>query len=317
MNKSYPLAELKQRLEGASKILIVLPQRPFFDQVAAALSFSLALEEVGKNASVVCTTPMTVEFNHLVGVDKVTDKIRGTDMIISLNYPVEQIEKVSYNDDNNRPNVVIQPKPGALSLTENLAMFSYAGVEADLIVTVGLKDLSRLGVSDLNPSGSFLVNLDIDSNNTQFGQLNIVDYEAACLCEVVLNLILGLNFPLAVDTAQNLLSGIWRQTRGLTNNLVGADTYEAVALCLRTGAQKPLPENERPPNLPRREEVFTPKKFEPREEKRSFSPRPAEPPKAQPEAKPAIPTEEPKGQPPVKPPADWFEPKIFKGTSFS
>ena len=122
MNKNYPLAELKQRLESASKILIVLPQNPLFDQVAASLSLSLALAEDQKNAPVVCASPMTVEFNHLVGVNKIENQIRGTDLIISLNYPVEQIEKVSYNDDNNRPNVVIQPKAGAGPLSENLVI---------------------------------------------------------------------------------------------------------------------------------------------------------------------------------------------------
>ncbi len=318
MNKNYPFSELKQRLETASKILVVLPQKPVFDQVAAALSLSLSLQEIGRNASVVCPTPMTVEFNRLVGVNKISSQVQGTDLIISLNYPADQIEKVSYNDDGNQPNIVIQPKAGASSLTEALARYSYAGAGADLIVALGVKDLAGLDLSGLDTAGSFLINLDIDPGNSQFGQLNIVDYDSASWSEVVLGVIQGLNLPFSVDTAQNLLSGIWRQTRGLTNNLVGADTYEAVAACLRNGAQKPISEAERPAGQPPRENVFAPKtKFEPRpfpagaeETSRPLgNQRPTEDKKA-PETK-----KDEKGSP--KPPADWFEPKIFRGNNFS
>jgi hypothetical protein len=89
---------------------------------------------------------------------------------------------------------------------------------------------------------------------------------------------------------------------------VGANTYEAVAIALRSGAQKPLEE------VPafRKEPVFTPKpKFEGPEEKKAapafVKPQPQEEKKV---------TEE-KPQPSSKPPADWFEPKIFKGTNFT
>ncbi len=291
MNKNYPFSELKQRLDSAAKILIVLPQRPLFDQVAAALALSLALEETGKNAPVICSSPMTVEFNRLVGVNKISDKIRGTDLIISLNYPSDQIEKVSYNDDNNRPNVVIQPKAGAQPLNESLAVFSYAGSGADLIISVGLKDPGRLNLSGLDLAGSYLVNLDTDPNNTQFGQLNLVDFESACLSEVALGAILGLGLPLSVDASQNLLSGMWQQTRGLTSSFTGADTYEAMAICLRNGAQKPSVEPRPAPVS-----VPTPTPVRSMDEKKA------------PEVK------EQKGAP--KPPADWFEPKIFKGNTF-
>jgi hypothetical protein len=308
MNQNYPFSELRQRLEQAQKILILLPAKPLFDQVAGALAFSLVLEETGKNVTVVCPNPMTVEFNHLVGVNRVTEKAQGTNLIISLNYPVDQVEKVSYNDDGNRPNIVIQPKAGAPVLKENQVNFTYAGAGADLVITMGIKDVNQISLPGLNFSESFLVNIDVDQQNFGFGHLNIVDLEAAALSEVVLGLIIGLGLNLGVDTAQNILAGIWRQTKGLSVPQVGANTYEAVAIALRSGAQKPLEE------VPafRKEPVFTPKpKFEGPEEKKAapafVKPQPQEEKKV---------TEE-KPQPSSKPPADWIEPKIFKGTNFT
>jgi hypothetical protein len=309
MNQDYPFSELRQKLEQAQKILILLPAKPLFDQVAAALSFSLALEESGRNVTVVCPNPMTVEFNHLVGVNRITEKAQGTDLIISLNYPVDQVEKVSYNDDGNRPNIVVQPKAGAPALRENQVNFAYAGAGADLVITMGIKDVNQISLPGLKFDESFLVNIDIDQQNFGFGHLNIVDLEAAALSEVVLGLIVGLGLSLGVDTAQNILTGIWRQTKGLSAPQVGANTYEAVAIALRSGARKPL---EEAPAF-RKEPVFAPKpRFEGPEEKK---PAPAF-------VKPQAPAEEKKiaeekPQPAAKPPADWFEPKIFKGTNFS
>jgi nanoRNase/pAp phosphatase (c-di-AMP/oligoRNAs hydrolase) len=314
MNKDYPLDEFRQKIEASNKTLIVLPKNPSFDQVAAALSLSLVLKEAGKTATVVSSQPMTVEFNHLVGVDKISNKVQGTDLIVSFNYPADQIERVSYNDDGDRPNIVVQPKPGAPPLAENLAVFSYVGASADLVISVGLRDVNQLNFGGLDLSSSFLVNLDNNQNNSYFGSLNIVDLQASSVSEMILAVTLGLNLPLGVDAAQNLVSGIWQNTSGLNSSNVSADTYEAVAVCLRAGAEKPIESI-----ITKKEEVFTPKKAafnRPQENMvQENQPRQGERSKQQPDVK-----EEPKEEQketPQKPPADWFEPKIFKGTSIS
>lgn len=302
MNKTYSFSELQGKISASQKILITLPARPSFDQVASALSFFLSLQSAGKTVFVTCPTPMTVEFNHLVGIDKVSEKIHGTDLIVSFNYPPDQIEKVSYNDDSGRPNLVVQIKQGAPVLSEKEARFSYAGVGVDLMVTLGVKDLNQL------PQGEYplenIVDIDIDRENLQFGQVNIIDSEASSLSEVVLGIISGLGLPLDVDTAQNILNGIWMKTNNLTDPRVGADTYESIAICLRLRAQKPqVVEQKRP-------EVFMPRqKFEPKSEEKPFPARQQAEDLSVRQEKP----EQPKPQ--GKPPADWFEPKIFKGTS--
>lgn len=297
MNKTYLFPELQEKISSAQKVLIFLPERPFFDQVASALSLFLSLQKAEKTVFVACPSPMTVEFNHLVGVDKISQKIQGSDLIVSFDYPADRVEKVSYNDDGNRPNLVVQVKNGAPSLTEKMARFSYAGVGADLVITIGLRDPNQLAKQGEQYLNQALINVDIDPANPQYGQVNVVDPESSCLSEVVLGIISGLGLPFDVDVAQNVLFGIWERTFGLTAPRVGADTYEAVAICLRMGAQKPLAAAG-----DKKVGVFTPKgRFEPREEKPTFTKE---------ERKPPPPL-------PAKPPSDWFEPKIFKGTSIS
>jgi len=305
MNKPYPFDELKGKLDQAQKVLILLPKSPLFDYVAASLSLALALEQSGKSVSVVCASPMTVEFNRLVGVDRITEKPQGTDLVISLNYPPEQIERVSYNDDNNRPNVVIQPKSGAPALNSSLVSFSFAGGSVEVVITLGVKNQNQLSLGEMDLSGSFVIDLDTDPANPQFGHLNIIDSEASSVSEMVAGLIEGLRLPFDMDIAQNLLAGIWRQTQGLSSARVGADTYETVALCLRAGAQKPVDfgGSRKDPFFTPREEKKQPPKIQ---EKRAA---PREEVEAKAEEKPA--------GTPKQPPADWFEPKIFKGSNMA
>lgn len=295
-NKDYPLSPLREKLNASQKTVIVLNQRPSLDQVAAALSLKLAFKEAGKEASVVCASPMMVEFNHLVGINQIESRVTGTDLIISFNYPSDQIEKVSYNDDNTRPNIVVQPKAGAPAINEKLASFSYGGVGADIIISLGVKDPAMVNINGLNLSQGFVVNVDSSPANVGFGELSILDQSTPSLSEMALGIILGLNLVLSPDAAQNILAGIWQSTLGMNNPNLGPDTYEAVAICLRAGAQKPVVNN----NIaPRRPAVFVPP-----QERTDKQQTPVEKPKEKEEL-------------PVKPPADWFEPKIFRGTNVS
>jgi nanoRNase/pAp phosphatase (c-di-AMP/oligoRNAs hydrolase) len=311
MNRNYPFTELKQKIDSVQKILVLLPPRPNFDQVAAALSLMLSLEESGKTISVVCNSPMTVEFNHLVGVDRVGTKIQGSDLVISFNYSADQIEKVSYNDDNNRPNIVIQPKAGAPAVTESLANFSYAGANFDLVITVGVRNQGGLSMGGINLGENFIINIDNDPGNANHGQLNLVDLDSPSLSEIALTLINDLGFGFSVDIAQNLLDGIWQSTQGLTDPLLGADTYEAVAYCLRSGAQKPTGQSNKQSNNP----VFTPKKSSLKGPELKGPDRPKME-KMENRSKEEVKDQNEQDKN-FQPPADWFEPKIFRGTNVS
>lgn len=279
MNKQYPFSEIQEKLASSQKILVALPASSRYDQVAAALALSLSLQQAGKTASVISPTAMTVEFHNLVGVDKVGQKANGTDLIVSLNYLMDNVEKISYNDDGGRLNLVIQPKAGAPLLNEKAASFSFAGIGADLVFTIGIKNLGQLGavgLSTVNPET--VINIDTRSDNTNFASINVIDIDSSSVSEVVFGLLSGLGSPLDVDIAQNLLSGVWQMTQGLKRTDVGPDCYEVVAGCLRLGAQKP-------------QEIQSQKHSEDVRQKQKTFP------------------------PASTPPADWFEPKIYRSSS--
>lgn len=277
MNKNYPFAEIQRLLGPAQNILICLPKSVTLDQAAAGLSLFLSLSKAGKSASIVCPEPMTVGFSHLVGLDKITDKVLGANLVLTINAPIGDIDKVSTSDDGKHLSLVISPKAGAPPITREQIIFNQGGAGADLIITVGARKLDGLGKIYLENGVVFqekpILNIDNNSQNTNFGRLNIVDPDSSSCSEMATAIISGSGFPIGEDIGSNLLLGIEEATANFQNPKVSADTFEAAAFCLRAGG--------------RRETVL------PIEEKKS----------------PTAPVKS--GQTP----ADWLEPKIYKGST--
>lgn len=290
-------APVQQILATAQTVLVVAPEKPNLDKVAAALALFLSLKKAGKNVVVACPDEMTVEFSPLVGVDKITQQLGGKDLIISFDYIEDSIEKVSYNIENNKFNLLIQPKSGFPPLSAEKVNYSYSG-GADLIFVIGaqkLDDLGRLYTQEgrLYEQKS-VVNIDVDAKNTQFGKINLTDPTASSCSEIAASLISVLKLPIDQDIASNLLSGIEEMSQGFTTPETTATTFETAAFCLRSGGR-------RVKAAPRVEPV----KKVPLKPPLSPMPSGISAKKAPPE-----PEEEKK-----KPSPDWLEPKIFKGGS--
>ena len=90
-------------VDSASSVLILLPNKPYFDQVAAGLSLYLSLSDK-KEVTISCPSPMMVGFNRLVGVNKIVAEIGNKNLTIRFaGYDADSIEKVSYDIENGEP----------------------------------------------------------------------------------------------------------------------------------------------------------------------------------------------------------------------
>jgi len=246
MPKTYNTELIKQVLTTAKQILVLLPQNPDLDFVAAGLALYLSLTKKGFNSSIGCSTQMTVGFNRLFGVDKIKPRIGNQNLVISFNYPEDSLEKVSYDKDpqNQKFHLTIEPKAGMQPLDINSVQYSYTGSNADIIFVIGcrgLEDLGELYQSEkklLEDKTKMLVNLSNLDRNSQFGRVNLYDPTASCCSEIMLPVLIDLNLPLESDIATNLLAGIETKTNNFTSQLTTADTFEIVAQLMRLGAKK-------------------------------------------------------------------------------
>lgn len=287
MNKNYPFAEFQNLINQSQSISIFLSDTPKFDQAAAALALKLTLEKGGKAVSVLSAASMRVEFNHLIGIDTVTAKNNvGKDLVISLNYPLDQIEKVSYNDEGGKLNLVVQSKEGAPRVEKEQINFNYQGGKNGLQIALGVESPSRLGPIADQMDTQNLINIDNSSTNNQFGRLNIVDTAASCCSEMMVAIIASLTLATDEDIANNLFLGLEEATLKFSSASVSADAFEAAAVCLRWGAKRSV--GFTPPPKP----IFE-------EKPRPVPPRP----------------QFTKPRPTNNPSPDWLAPKIYRSSN--
>lgn len=251
MKYDSQITELKTILPGAKNILIALPVGADLDRLSAGLALFLILEAVGKQVSIVSDDAVLVGHSHLFGVDhiqKTLPSTEGGNLTLTLegvaasNGTVPALEKLDWFAEGNNLNLVFHVLPGQIFQPARIIP-RYSGSGFDLVITIGSANLNALGniyTQNQNSfSGTHIANIDNQVGNSQFGVTNVLDTNSSSLSEIMINLIADLGFVLDADSASNLLAGIFDATNNLQDPKVTAETYMAVANCLRVGGKKP------------------------------------------------------------------------------
>lgn len=279
---------LSSIIQSANSILILLPLKPYFDQVAAALALYLSLREK-KQTSISCPTPMIVEVNRLVGVNKITSELGNKNLSMKfVGYKANDIERVSYDIENGEFKLTVIPKPGLPSPKKEQVELSYSGVSADMVILVGGANDSHFpALSSKDLLGAKLVHIGTRILSLP-GDKSVLSFAkpSSSISEVVTTLINENGLLLDSDIATNLVMGIEEGSNHFSNPEVTAATFEIFANLLKAGGQRTSSQKTQkgffpPDNFS--QEDFRTEKIETKEEA----------------------------------PKDWLEPKIFKGTSIS
>lgn len=233
--------ELQDKINGAKSFLIALPSNPTFDKVAAGLALFLSLKKKGKEVSIVCATQMLAGFNHLIAVNKVANKVGNRNLIISFDYVKDAIEKVSYNVEDDKFNLVVEPKEGASTLNPQKVNYSFSGSDAEVFFLIGVLKFEDLGLlyEDLRKFFKNKIVVDIDNypRKVPLTEANFVDQNASSCSELMVKFLKEYQLPFDQETATNIFLGIENSTQGFRAR-VRAETFEAAAWCLRKGARK-------------------------------------------------------------------------------
>ncbi|MCJ7827818.1 hypothetical protein MUP65_01585 [Patescibacteria group bacterium] len=236
------LEAVLQKVNQAERGTILISAQPSLDLMAAALSLYLGLKKGNKDFRVVCTTPTTVGFSHLVGVDKVAQRVSGKSLIVSFDYQQESIDKISYNINEGKFNLVVQPKPGAEPLPTKNVSYSYGG-ESGLLVVIGAQSLTDLGMVYEQNKGVFekgsVMSITV-GQPANFGQPRLSFADSSSYSEGVLSILRNGNLRVDEDMASNLLQGLYQVTQGLAVPGLTAETFETVAFCVRLGGLWPI-----------------------------------------------------------------------------
>lgn len=295
---------------NSKSVLILLPTRPYFDQVAAGLSLYLALKQE-KEVQIVSPSPMVVEFNRLVGVNKVSQEFGNKNLVIRFtNYKATDIEKVSYDIENSEFRLSVIPKEKMQPPKKDQIEFSYAGVNADHIVLIGGVNESHfpaVGSKDL--ANATLVH--IGTKDINLGGRAVMSFAkpASSISEVIGYLMREAGWAYSEDIATNLLMGIEEGSQNFSDQNVSADTFELISQLMRSGGKRQSPQ-------PQFRQPFPPGSIPGQRLQVHQTP---QVPLSQPKVAQNQPQLESKSQDDAKEeaPQDWLQPKIFKGTSVS
>lgn len=231
---------LKNLIDSATSILILLPTKAYLDQVAAGLSLYLTLKS-SKDVAVSSPSQMTVEFSRLIGVDKISSELGNKNLVITFpNYQATNIERVSYDIEEGQFKLSVIPKAGMTVPSPEQTNISYAGVKADLIILVGGANESHfpaISTPDLKGVkiihiGTRLLEVTSDAQIMSFAR------PGSSSSELVGNLIKENDFSIDADIATNLLAGIEDGSKNFQSPDVTAETFSMFAQLLNMGGQR-------------------------------------------------------------------------------
>lgn len=312
-NIQQALSRLNEVLQKGVTGAIVLPTNPTVDTVAAASALYLAIHKMGKSVVLACSNKINYQ---LTAADKIQTQLTtsGDNLVVSFPYSDGAIDKVDYNIQGNNFNLIITPRQGFPKLEPNQVKYSYSGGNLDFVIVIDAPTLNNLGTlysdNEKQFQGKDIVNIDRHLTNSFYGTVNYVNKTSSSISEMVLKLLQNLGVEIDRDMATNLYAGIAASTNNFTSYSVTADTFENVAILLRSGAIKKTMTKQL---QPRRFQSTQPLNTQ-------ISPQPiintsyGVNSNEQPDMITPIEQveKEPKGAP-TSTPQDWLKPKIFRG----
>lgn len=237
--KHYNISEISPLLSSAKTALVVIPTLSV-DSVGAGLALALSLKKKGLDAKVYTSHTTDANYSKLSGLELLTNTLSSSDLVVTLNYPLDQIDQVSYNDDGGKLNLVVKTKQSAPKIETNQILIDNDSSSADICFMLG-DESSLTNATELTSKGNWVF---VSPANTQktWAKTSIIDPDAP-FSEIFTFLIPMLGLELDQDSAKDLLIGLRVATQSFSVN-VSPESFEAGAICLRaTQPSESAPQN--------------------------------------------------------------------------
>jgi hypothetical protein len=252
---------------------------------------------------------MTVEFNRLIGVNKINREIGNKNLVIRfVDYRANDIERVSYDIENSQFRLTVIPKQQISPPGKDQIELSYSGITADTVIIVGgLNESHFPAISSKELAGANIVHIGTKEITLSSGKSYIsFSRPAPSVSEIVFSLIAESGFAVNTDIATNLLMGIEDSSKNFTSHQVTADTFAIVSELMRLGGK-------RQPSLPKQSDL-PPGAIPGQIKSQDIRPESDQTLRKKPQINFKRDSQADRvGEQGGNPPQDWLKPKIFKG----
>jgi nanoRNase/pAp phosphatase (c-di-AMP/oligoRNAs hydrolase) len=227
----------------SNSILITLPKNENGDKIASALALYMYLAKMGKYVEIIQEDFIERgDISFLPSLREIKTEAKELQkFIVSLDLASAKIDEVKYKIEEDKLNFIITPKNGFFTHSD---ISSEAGdFKYDLIITIGAQELESLGsFYDKNTEFFFktpIVNIDQESSNEEYGQINYIDLTAVANAEMIYALFEADEFRhLDEDISTCLLAGMIAKTRSFKAPFITPLALERAAMLISRGARR-------------------------------------------------------------------------------
>jgi len=187
-----PIAQLKNFLDQAKEVLILIPENPSGDAVGSAWALYFFLEQKNINPTIAFSNHLNQKYSFLLKPEKILKEISGArDFVLSFDTTRNKIANLRSEEIEGKFNVYLTPEKGTIDPRDFsfiLAKFKY-----DLVIVLDVPDLEKLGkIYEKNTDLFFevpVVDIDYRAENEKFGQINLIDVLSSSVSEIVSRLL--------------------------------------------------------------------------------------------------------------------------------
>jgi len=244
--EATPQQQIINLIKNKEKILIVTHRKIDGDALGSTLSLYKVLKEMGKEVTAVSADPVPEIYNFIPEIESIETSFHGSqDFIITLDCKNAEVDKLKYNLEDGKVNIIVSPMYGTFS-AENIT-FTKGSNQFDLIIVLDCADLEQLGTVYENNTDLFfsapVINIDHHASNTFFGNINLVEITAASASEILLGIIQKLENVenktfIDDDIATMLLLGIITDTNSFQNPNTTPKSFDVAANLIDLGARQ-------------------------------------------------------------------------------
>jgi len=235
--------QLNKLLEQSHYVLVVFKPEFNVDAICSALAWKNFLEKQHKQVDVISgdfTQPKNLKF--LEGIEQIKPNIAHLQKFtIKVDVSSAKIDSLSYDIKDDWLSIHLNPKEGII--TKNELRTAQSAFKYDLIITINTQDLESLGDTFLNNTDLFyripIINIDHNSSNEHFGQINNVDLNCSSTSENIFKVMKLINeTDIDKNIATSLLTGIISKTRSFKSINITPNTLNAASELMKIGADR-------------------------------------------------------------------------------
>ena len=238
------ISDFQPLLKKSKNILLVTPPTPSDDVLSSAFGMFRFLKRHQKKVSLLFKEQVPHRLGFLSTPDNIIKELSGLRDFV-LVFKTEHNKIIDHKTEERDGQYIVRITPEKGSIDPRDFSFMPADFKHDLLVIVGAPSLEALGPLYEENTDLFFevpkINIDNQSSNENYAQVNIVDMAASSVAEVCTNLISEIDESLMDQKlAQSLLTGIIAATESFQRPTTTPKAMIAAAKLMKYKADQPV-----------------------------------------------------------------------------